>query len=124
MICIISILAPLLLVLILKLSEKIFNWVDAKLEQKRHCFRPPKNNKSLTILKYVTEVLVGVTVFNVCFRVLSLPIYFIQGINIPPMVMQLALILILIYAAIITFKTIKFIHKHLVFESPTNNVNE
>ncbi len=111
----ILIIIPLVLVFLLKLYGKLLNKITEKLERKNFYIRPVKNRTLSQIGKYLIEALVGITIFIICLRVFSLPIYFLQGTEwIPPLLIQILFIMIpLLYAVMITYKTLRFIHKHL-----------
>lgn len=108
-------LAPVLLILMLKLYERLLNALISKIEKKNFYIRPTENKTASRIGKYLIEIVVGLTIFVICLRVFSLPIYFLQETDwIPPLLIQLLLIIFpLFYAVMFTYKTVRFIHRHL-----------
>ena len=105
---------PLVLILLLNLYERLLNAIISKMEEKNFYSRPARNRTASRVGKYLIEVFVGLTIFVVCLRVFSLPIYFLQGTDwIPPLLIQLLLIIFpLFYAVMFTYKTVRFIHRH------------
>lgn len=64
------------------------------------------------------EILVGLTIFAVCVRVLSLPIYLLAAIKgadwTPPLFILIPLIVIpYFFSGLTTFKVIQYIHRNL-----------
>lgn len=105
---------------VLKVSERFFNKLYKNFDDK-DVFRTPSqkpNPIGVTITKIMIEILVGLTIFAVCVRVLSLPIYLLAAIKgvdwTPPLFILIPLIVIpYFFSGLTTFKIIQYIHRNL-----------
>jgi hypothetical protein len=67
--------------------------------------------------KYLIEAFVGLTIFVVCLRAFSIPIYFIKnnGSTTNQSIQILIFLIDLIFSALVTYKAIRYIHRNLNF---------
>src|SRR4030042_2611917 len=108
------------LLVFLKIFERLLGKLYNKLDEKMSFDRPMRkpNPIFVTITKIMIDILVGLTIFIVCVRILSLPIYFL-GVSkgwdwIPPLYVIIPLIVIpYFFSALTTFKVIQYIHRNL-----------
>lgn len=114
------------LFVILKIYERLFNKLFKKLDEK-DVFSGPRRKPSpivVNITKIMIEILVGLTIFAICIRILSLPIYLLASIKspnwTPPLFILISLIVIpYFFSAITAFKIIQFIHRNLDLNAST-----
>ena len=66
------------------------------------------------IAKYWIEAFVGLTILTVCLRAFSLPLYLISGKGILQQMLQILVIgFAIIFSGLITYKSVRYIHKYL-----------
>jgi len=110
----------IILIVFLKICERFLNNLFKKLDEKEFYNRPrhKPNPIVVNITKIKIEILVGLTLFVVCVRVLSLPIYLLAAVKgadwTPPLLILIPLIVIpYFFSGLITFKIIQYIHRNL-----------
>jgi hypothetical protein len=107
-----------LLIVILKVAKSLLNKWQPKIDKMIESSQPVQNKTFILIGKISIEVLVGITIFYVCLRILSLPILFLISIRgpdwTPPTIICIALITLpFALSAMVTYKTIRYVHKYL-----------
>jgi len=118
------------LIAFLKLSERLLGKLYRKLDEKVFVERPLRkpNPIVVNITKIMIDILVGLTIFSVCVRILTLPVYIlaaIKGANwTPPLYILIPLIVIpYFFSGLTTFKIIQYVHRHLDLNMNTEKQN-
>jgi hypothetical protein len=73
------------------------------------------NKKAFKFLKIFFESFIGLVIFYSCLRILSLPLYLLGNIsgNLVLLFTIAVMLFSVIFAGIITFKAIRYVHRHL-----------
>ncbi len=108
------------LIVFLKTFERLLGKLFKKLDEKVFLERPMRkpNPIIVNIAKIMIETLVGLTIFAICVRILSLPVYILAAVKgpdwTPPLFILIPLIAIpYFFSGLSTFKIIQYIHRNL-----------
>ena len=108
------------LIVFLKLLERLLGKLYRKLDEKVFVDHPLRKPHPIVvnITKIIFDILVGLIVFSVCVRILTLPVYILIAIKgadwTPPLFIIIPLIVIpYFFSGLTTFKVIQYIHRNL-----------